>query len=82
MAVVGHIDLPVARGVLVPTTAFTDDNHTQLLTVSAEGVVRTAGVREIADDNRSSVVTGIAPGTRVIRDGQTSVGDGQKVAIR
>jgi flagellar biosynthesis/type III secretory pathway ATPase len=45
-------------------------------------VVRTAAVREIADDNRSSVVTGIPTGTRVIRDGQTSVGDGQKVAIR
>lgn len=82
MAVVGHIDLPVARGVLIPTTAFTDDNHTQILTVSAENVVRTAAVREVADDNRTSVVTGIPPGTRVVRDGQTSVGDGQKVAIR
>jgi len=82
MAVVGHIELPAVRGVLVPSTAFTDDNHTQLLTVSSDGIVRTAAVREIADDNARSVVSGISAGTRVIRDGQTSVGDGQKVAVR
>ena len=82
MAVVGHIELPVVRGVLVPSTAFTDDNHTQLLMVSSEGIVRTAAVREIADDNTRSVVSGIPAGTRVIRDGQTSVGDGEKVAVR
>ena len=82
MAVIGHLELPVARGVLVPATAFTDDNHTQLLTVAQDGTVHTAAVREIADDNTHSVVSGIPAGTRVIRDGQTSVGDGQKVAIR
>jgi multidrug efflux pump subunit AcrA (membrane-fusion protein) len=82
MAVIGHLELPVARGVLVPATAFTDDNHTQLLTVAQDGTVHTVAVREIADDNTHSVVSGIPAGTRVIRDGQTSVGDGQKVAIR
>jgi len=82
MAVVGHVALPAVRGVLVPTTAFTDDNHTQILTVTSDGIVRTAGVKELADDSAHSVVTGISAGTRVIRDGQSSVGDGQKVAIR
>ena len=44
MAVVGHIELPPVRGVLVPSTAFTDDNHTQVLTVSSDGTVHTAAV--------------------------------------
>jgi multidrug efflux pump subunit AcrA (membrane-fusion protein) len=82
MAVTGQIALPVVRGVMVPSTAFTDDNHTQILTVSSDGTVRTVKVTEVADNNASSVVTGVSAGTRVIRDGQTSVGDGQKVAIR
>ena len=62
--------------------AFTDDNHTQLLAVTGDGTVRAIKVREVAEDNSSAVVSGISAGTRVIRDGQTSIGDGQKVAIR
>jgi multidrug efflux pump subunit AcrA (membrane-fusion protein) len=82
MAVTGQITLPVVSGVRVPATAFTDDNHTQVLAVSDDGTVRTVKVREVAEDNTSAVVSGLAAGTRVIRDGQTSIGDGQKVAIR
>lgn len=82
MSVIGHIDLPIAKGVLVPTTAFTDDNHTKLLSVSSDGTVRTVPVTELAADTSRSVVAGLPAGTRVIRDGQTSVGDGQKVAVR
>ena len=82
MAVVGRIELPPVNGVRVPATAFTDDNHTQVLAVTPDGTVRTVKVREIAEDSATAVVSGLASGTRVIRDGQTSVGDGQKVAIR
>jgi hypothetical protein len=82
MAVVGQIVLPTVRGVRVPATAFTDDNHNRVLAVARDGTVRTVAVREIAEDNTSAVVSGLGAGTRVIRDGQTSVGDGQKVAIR
>jgi multidrug efflux pump subunit AcrA (membrane-fusion protein) len=82
MAVAGHIALAPVRGVRVPATAFTDDNHTQLLAVTGDGTVRAVKVREVAEDNSSAVVSGISAGTRVIRDGQTSIGDGQKVAIR
>ena len=82
MAVAGQISLAPVRGVRVPATAFTDDNHTQLLAVTGDGTVRAVKVREVAEDNSSAVVSGISAGTRVIRDGQTSIGDGQKVAIR
>jgi RND family efflux transporter MFP subunit len=82
MAVVGNIALPPVTGVRVPATAFTDDNHTQVMAVTSDGVVRTVKVREIADDGATAVVTGVRSGTRIVTDGQTSVGDGQKVAIR
>jgi hypothetical protein len=82
MAVAGNIRLPAVSGVRVPVTAFTDDNHTQILSVEPDGTVKTVKVTEIAEDTTSAVVTGVQAGTRVIDDGQTSVGDGQKVAIR
>jgi multidrug efflux pump subunit AcrA (membrane-fusion protein) len=82
MAVAGSISLPPVSGVRVPVTAFTDDNHTQILSVEPDGTVKTVKVTEIAEDTTSAVVKGVEAGTRVIDDGQTSVGDGQKVAIR
>jgi len=39
-------------------------------------------VAEISSDGTTSIITGVDPGTRVVNDGQTSVGDGEKVAIR
>jgi hypothetical protein len=50
--------------------------------VAADGTVSTARVSEVSDDGRNAVVAGLAVGTRVISDGQTSVGDGEKVAVR
>jgi RND family efflux transporter MFP subunit len=82
-AVLGNIDLPVARGLRVPTTAFTDDNHTAVQIVQSDGVVKTVQVREIANDGKTSVVSGgLTEGSRVIDNGQLSIGDGQKVAIK
>jgi len=81
MAVSGSVRLPGVHGIRVPQTAFTDDNHDALMVVQ-NGTVKTAHVAEIADDGNTSIVTGIAAGTRVVSDGQTSVGDGEKVAVR
>ena len=69
------------RGVRVPVTSFTDDNHDALMTV-ASGTVRTVKVAEVGDDGTTAIVTGVQSGARVITDGQTSVGDGEKVAVR
>jgi hypothetical protein len=44
--------------------------------------VQTVQVAEVADDGSTSIVTGVNPGERVVSDGQTSVGDGEKVAVR
>jgi len=82
MAVVANVTLPPARGIRIPATAFIDDNHDSILIVDQRDTVETAKVTETISDGKTSLVTGIASGTRVVTDGQSSIGDGQKVAIR
>jgi multidrug efflux pump subunit AcrA (membrane-fusion protein) len=82
MSVIGSVSLPPVRGIAVPATAFIDDNHDSVLVVGKDDTVSTAHVTETIGDGKNSIVTGLAAGTRVISDGQTSVGDGQKVAVR
>jgi multidrug efflux pump subunit AcrA (membrane-fusion protein) len=83
MAVLGKVDLPPARGIAIPVTAFIDDNHDSILVVNSDDKVSTQHVVETIDDGKNAIVEGIPSGTRVVSDGQTSVGDGQKVvAVR
>ncbi len=83
MAVQGFVNLPPVAGVRVPVTAFLDDNHNSLMVVGDDSTVKTVSVVEHADDGKLAVVSGLAPGARVVSDGQTSLGDGQKVvAVR
>lgn len=82
MAILGHVHLPPVNGIRVPVTSFTNPNHDRVLTVDDQGTVHTAQVVEVADDGTTAVVNGIAAGTRVVSDGQSSVGDGEKVAFK
>jgi membrane fusion protein, multidrug efflux system len=82
MVVQGTIATTPMRGVRVPVTAFTDDNHDHVMTVQADGSVKTVKVLESGNDGTTSVVTGIVSGTRVVSNGQTSVGDGEKVSFQ
>jgi multidrug efflux pump subunit AcrA (membrane-fusion protein) len=78
----GSVDLPSVSGVRVPVAAFLDDNHNSLMVVGDDSKIKTLTVAEIADDGKTAVVRGLEPGARVVSDGQTSLGDGQKVAVR
>lgn len=82
MAVQGTIALPTIRGVRIPETAFTDDNHNAVLTVADDGTVKTVPVSERANDGTISIVSGITSGTRIVSDGQSSVGDGEKIVYQ
>jgi len=82
MAIQGRIALPSAHGVQIPETAFTNDSHDSVMVVAKDGTVTTAHVSETSDDGKNAIVAGLPIGTRVISDGQTSVGDGEKVAVR
>jgi multidrug efflux pump subunit AcrA (membrane-fusion protein) len=82
MSVIGSVSMPPARGIAIPATAFVDDNHDSILVVGDDNKVSTVKVTETIGDGKTSLVEGIASGTRVVSDGQSSVGDGQTVAVR
>lgn len=82
MAVQASVALPPLHGVRIPLTAFTDQNHTQIMTVNGQHVVQVAHVSEVGDDGVTAVVVGVAPGTRVVSNGMASVGTGEKVTLQ
>jgi len=82
MAVSGSVALPPVRGIEVPETAFIDDNHDSLMTVASDGTVAVSKVQELSTNGTTAIVSGIESGTRVIVDGQLSVGDGEKVSYQ
>jgi HlyD family secretion protein len=82
MAVDGSVALPPVRGVKIPVTAFTDDNHDAIQIVQPNSTVKTVHVTEVASDGAMAVVSGVGSGTRVVSNGQSSVGDGEKVSYQ
>jgi HlyD family secretion protein len=79
MAVTGTIDLPVVTGIGVPATAFLDDSHDSIMVVNADGTAKVAKVQERGSDGKTSVVGGIAQGTKVISNGQLGITAGQQI---
>lgn len=82
MVVQGKIGALPVRGIRVPVAAFTDDNHDAVMTVQSGGNVKTVKVTELGSDGTTSVVAGLIPGTRIVDNGQASVGDGEKVSFQ
>jgi multidrug efflux pump subunit AcrA (membrane-fusion protein) len=82
MAVTGSVVLPPVSGIEVPETAFTDDNHDEIMTVASDGTVATVSVTEVSTDGKTAIVTGIKAGVRVVSNGQLSLGDGEKVSYQ
>ena len=79
MAATGTIDLPPASGIGIPTTSFLDDSHTTIMTVTSDGTAKQVSVHEVASNGKTSIVTGLAAGTKVISNGQLGITDGQQV---
>jgi multidrug efflux pump subunit AcrA (membrane-fusion protein) len=82
MAITGSVVLPPVGGIEVPETAFTDDNHDEIITVASDGTVASVQVSEVSTDGKTAIVTGIKAGVRVVSNGQLSLGDGEKVSYR
>jgi HlyD family secretion protein len=82
MVVQGTVDSQPITGIRVPVTAFTDDNHDAVMMVQPDGTVKTVTVSEVSTDGTESVVSGIVSGTRIVTNGQMSLGDGEKVSYR
>ncbi len=82
MVVQGSIAALPMRGIRVPVTAFTDDNHDALMVVGPDDTIKTVKVAEVGTDGATSVVSGINSGTRIVKNGQMSLGDGEKVSFQ
>jgi HlyD family secretion protein len=80
MAVTGTVSLPTVSGIGIPSTAFLDDAHDTIMVVSANGTAQTQKVTERGSDGKTSIVTGLASGTRVVSNGQLGIVAGQQIA--
>jgi HlyD family secretion protein len=78
MVVSGDAALPSASGITIPSTAFLDTTNSSVQTVS-NGVVHIAKVTMLAQDSQRAIVTGLAPGTTVVSNGQLGLSEGQTV---
>jgi HlyD family secretion protein len=76
--VTAQIALAPVHGTMVPSSAFADVMNDSIFIVR-HGIVESANVRTIASDGSRAVVDGIAPGTAVVREGQSGVAAGDKV---
>jgi multidrug efflux pump subunit AcrA (membrane-fusion protein) len=77
----GTVDLPPVSGVKVPLTAFVDDTHQSVYSVS-DGTVHPVNVTYLNGDGTNAIVRGLRPGTVIVKDVDSSaVGDGDSVAV-
>jgi HlyD family secretion protein len=79
MAVTGTVSLTTVSGIGIPITSFLDDAHDSVLTVDRSGTARLQRVSELGNDGKTSVVSGLASGTRVISNGQLGISPGQQI---
>ncbi|HYZ15234.1 MAG TPA: efflux RND transporter periplasmic adaptor subunit [Candidatus Acidoferrum sp.] len=79
MPVIGSVRLAPIAGTAIPTAAFVDAAHTRVA-VSRGGVARLVPVRELSSANGEAIVTGIRAGERVVTNGASIAGDGQRIA--
>jgi len=82
MVVQAQVATVPLRGVRVPVSAFTDDNHNAVMVVQTGDTVKTQKVGEVGSDGTTSIVTGLPTGTRIVSNGQMSLGDGEKVSFQ
>jgi RND family efflux transporter MFP subunit len=77
----GVVTLPAVRGLLIPSTAFTDSTNQHVLIVQG-GVTHQMAVTELASDGNTAVVSGLTAGDQIVSDGSQGIADGTKVAVR
>lgn len=80
MVLSGSVQEAPSSGIGIPATAFLDDSHTSVMTVALDGTVQTAKVKELRTDYKTSIVSGLPAGSRVVTNGQLGLNPGEKVA--
>jgi multidrug efflux pump subunit AcrA (membrane-fusion protein) len=79
LPVTGAIALAPTTGIGIPTAAFLDDSHSTVMIVAQNGAAQQVKVTEVASDGTTSIVTGLAAGTKVVANGQLGITAGQQL---
>ena len=82
MAVEADVALTALHGVVIPTSAFTDDTQSSVMVVGDDNTVKSVRVSSNGSAGNESLVSGLSAGARVLTNGQSGVAAGQKVAAR
>jgi RND family efflux transporter MFP subunit len=82
VAVEAEVALAPLRGVIVPTTAFTDDRQSNVMVLTPDHKAKLVRVTALGTAGALATVAGLPAGTRVITNGQLGVAPGQAVAVR
>jgi hypothetical protein len=80
LVITGVARLPGASGIRIPATAFLDTTNSTVQVVRG-GIVHTANVLMIAQDDKNAIVRGLSEGTTVVANGQLGLSDGEPVTI-
>jgi len=81
MPVTGTVALPPVSGVKLPVTAFVDDTHASVYTVT-KGTVHLQTVSVVKDDGTSAIVLGLPEGSVVIKNVEDSdIGNGDRISV-
>jgi multidrug efflux pump subunit AcrA (membrane-fusion protein) len=80
MIVTGTAKLPSASGIRIPATAFLDTTNSTVQVVR-NGVIHTADVLMLAQDNKNAIVRGLNQGAAVVANGQLGLSEGEPVTI-
>jgi multidrug efflux pump subunit AcrA (membrane-fusion protein) len=81
MAVTASIDAAAVSGVRIPRSAFTDGSEATIVTIRDDRTVLQP-VTVVAEDDVHAVVRGVAPGARIIANGNAGYTNGETVAAR
>jgi multidrug efflux pump subunit AcrA (membrane-fusion protein) len=82
MVIVAIIPLPALSGTKVPLSSFADAAHDSVLAVASDGTVHSVHVVDLGESEQSAIVSGLAPESRILSNGQTQLDAGQKVAVQ
>lgn len=84
MAATAQVQLPAVSGVGVPVSTFTDDTHQAVMRVEendGKRIAHRAVVAERSSDGKTSIVSGLSAGTKVVTNGQLGITDGQDITL-
>jgi HlyD family secretion protein len=77
--VTARIALAPVGGPRIPVSAYADVTNDAVFAVRG-GKARRVAVRTLASDGDAAVIDGVAPGDRIVEDGQSGVADGDAVS--